>query len=58
MRRVIRILIGISTNTQTYELIKQSRLASTREIKDSYENKVIQNQKGKERNCGGMIIKK
>ena len=38
----IRILIGISTNTQTYELIKQSRLASTKEIKDSYENKVIQ----------------
>ena len=38
----IRILIGISTNTQTYDLIKQSRLASTREIKDSYENKVIQ----------------
>ena len=38
----IRILIGISTNTQTYDLIKQSRLASTKEIKDSYENKVIQ----------------
>jgi len=38
----IRILIGISTNIQTYELIKQSRLASTKEIKDSYEKKVIQ----------------
>src|SRR3989344_5591746 len=38
----IRILIGISTNKQTYELIKQSRLASTKEIKDAYEKKVIE----------------
>ena len=38
----IRILIGISTNKQTYELIKQSRLASTKEIKDAYEKKVVE----------------
>jgi len=37
----IRILIGISTNTGTYDLIQQTIPSSTKEIKDNYGKKVI-----------------
>ena len=38
----IRILIGISTNKETYNLLDQARLSSTKEIKDAYGEKVIE----------------
>lgn len=37
----IRILIGISTDKGTYDLIQQAVPSSTKEIKDNYEKKVI-----------------
>ncbi len=38
----IRILIGISTNKETYKLLDQARLSSTKEIKDAYSKKIIE----------------
>jgi len=38
----IRILIGISTNKETYKLLDQARLSSTKEIKDAYSEKIIE----------------
>ena len=38
----IRILIGISTNKETYELLNQAKLSSTKEIKDAYSEKIIE----------------
>jgi len=38
----IRILIGISTNKETYNLLDQARLSSTKEIKDAYSEKIIE----------------